>query len=70
VRLPEEVNVVVTEKDLQDPAFAAWLRQHTGREVGDVTWQAIKSPILFRPQLPPYVLHWATLKRLPDEVGT
>ena len=70
VPMPDEVNVVATAQDLQDPAFAAWVRQHTGRDVGEVTWQAIQSPILHRPQLPPYVLHWATLKRLPNEAGT
>lgn len=70
VPMPDEVNVVATAQDLQDPAFAAWVRQHTGRDVGEVTWQAIQSPILHRPQLPPYVLHWATLKRLPSEAGT
>jgi 4-amino-4-deoxy-L-arabinose transferase-like glycosyltransferase len=69
VRLPDEVNVVATTKDLQDPAFAAWLRLHTGRDVGDVTWQAIQSPILHRPQLPPYGVHWAKLKRQPVEAG-
>lgn len=66
VRLPEAVRVVATSHDLQDPAFATWLKQQTGRSVADASWQTIQAPILHRPQRPPYVLHWATFTRLPD----
>uniref|UniRef100_UPI0027B8A448 glycosyltransferase family 39 protein n=1 Tax=Aquabacterium sp. TaxID=1872578 RepID=UPI0027B8A448 len=66
VALPDEVMVVATDQDLRDPAFATWLRAQTNRAPGDLHWQAVQAPVLHRPQSPPYVLHWARVKRLPD----
>lgn len=66
VALPDEVMVVATDQDLRDPAFATWLRAQTNRAPGGLHWQAVQAPVLHRPQSPPYVLHWARVKRLPD----
>ncbi|MFZ2298119.1 MAG: glycosyltransferase family 39 protein [Aquabacterium sp.] len=66
VALPDEVMVVATDQDLRDPAFATWLRAQTNRAPGDLHWQAVQAPVLHRPQSPPYVLHWARVKRLSD----
>lgn len=70
VASPDEVMVVATDQDLRDPAFATWLRAQTNQAPGDLHWQTVHAPVLHRPQLPPYVLHWARVKRLPDGTHT
>lgn len=62
---PDEVMVVATEQDLRDPAFAAWMQAHTGQTPADCAWQSVQAPVLYRPQLPPYALHWAKVTRHP-----
>ena len=47
-------------------AELAWLRAQTNQAPGDLHWQTVHAPVLHRPHLPPYVLHWARVKRLPD----
>lgn len=63
VAMPDTLMVVATTQDLRNPDFATWLRAQTGQDPAGVNWQAVQAPVLHRPQLAPYVLHWAALPR-------
>lgn len=63
VAMPDTLMVVATTQDLRNPDFATWLRAQTGQDPAAVNWQAVQAPVLHRPELAPYVLHWAALPR-------